>query len=341
MERINMIQKPYRSFFLICTAFVMALSACASPEAPAPTLDVNEIVNQVAATIEMGFTQTALAMPTATSTPEPTITPLPSATLQPLIATTPTVAASPTLTGPTPLPVNPATANGCYNAALVSEGTVPNRTDFKSGDTFQKTWRLVNTGTCEWNGEFKIAHVSGDYFGSDTTKIRQRVGVGIIADVSLEMEAPGGLSGTVVSNWQMVTDTGLSFGPLLTVSIILPGTNATATSVGCYSSALVSETIPAGSKMDPGERFEKTWTIKNTGTCDWVRDFMFEFAGGYDFQGADRVRITQKVAPGATVDISMSIDAPTDPDSYSSSWQMATDDGSSFGRIFTIDIKVR
>src|SRR3990172_2514370 len=187
IERINMIQKPCYSFFLICTVFVIALSACASPEPAAPTLDMNLIFTQVGATMAMGYTQTAQAFPAATNTPEPTITLTPgaSATLQPLIVTTATVAASPTLAGPTPLPVNPATANGCYNAALVSEGTVPNRTDFKPDDTFTKTWRLINTGTCEWNGEFKIAYVSGSYLGSDTTKIRQRVGVGITADVSL------------------------------------------------------------------------------------------------------------------------------------------------------------
>lgn len=334
-------QKSYYRPFLLITVFAMALSACGSPAAAAPTVDVNALVLQVASTLQAGYTQTALAMPTATNTPEPTITPLPSATLQPLVVTSPTASITPTLAGPTPLPVNPATANGCYNAALVADVTVPAGTSFKTGATFTKTWRVINTGTCDWTSEFKITYAGGNLFGADTTKIRQRVPVGGIADISLNMEAPSNMSGTVVSNWQLATDAGSLFGPLLSASIILPGSNPTATAIGCYNSALVSETIPAGSKMDPGERFEKTWTIKNTGTCDWARDFMFEFAGGYDFQGADRVRITQKVAPGATVDISMSIDAPSDSESYSSSWRMTTDDGSSFGQFFTIDIKVR
>jgi len=338
-----MIQKSYFSFFLICAVFVMTLSACASPEASAPTLDINEVVNQVAATIQMGYTQTALAMPTATNTPEPTITLTPAAspTPQPLIITTPTVTVAPTLSGPTPLPVNPATANGCYNAALVSEGTVPNRTDFKPGDTFKKTWRLINTGTCEWNGEFKIAYVSGDYFGSDTTKIRQRVGVGIIADVSLEMTAPSGLSGTVVSSWQMVTDTGLLFGPLLTVSILLPGTNATATSVGCYNATLVSDaTIPNGTRLDPGESFTKAWQIKNSGTCDWNGDFKITFVGG-DLFGSDTTKIRQKDVAGTTTEISLPMVAPSSSGSVTSSWQMADDSGNLFGQVFTIQIVVR
>jgi hypothetical protein len=338
-----MIKKSTTSILLIIVLFAMTLSACGSPQAAAPTLDMNLIFTQVGATMQMGFTQTAQALPTATQTPEPTMTlsPAASVTLQPLLVTTPTLAASPTLSGPTPLPVNPATANGCYNASLVSESTVPNRPDFKPGDTFTKTWRLINTGTCDWNGDFKIAYVSGSYFGSDTTKIRQRVGVGVTGEVSLEMTAPSGVSGTVVSNWQLITDTGLTFGPVLTASIILPGSNATATSVGCYSSALVSETIPSGSRLDPGERFEKTWQIKNTGTCEWTRDFKFTYIGGYDFQGADTTAIRQKVPAGSTVEVSMSIDAPNDPESYTSSWQLTNDEGDFFGQVFTIDIRVK
>jgi hypothetical protein len=299
---------------------------------------MNLIFTQVGATMEMGYTQTAQALPSATNTLEPTITPLPSATLQPLVVTTATVAASPTLTGPTPLPVNPATANGCYNAALVSEGTVPNRTDFKPDDTFTKSWRLINTGTCEWNGEFKIAYVSGNYFGADTTKIRQRVGVGITADVSLEMTAPSGVSGTVVSNWQMVSDTGLQFGPLLTVSILLPGSNATATSVGCYNAVLVSDvSVP---RLDPGVEFTKTWQIKNSGTCDWTSDFKIAFVGG-DLLGSDTTKIRQRVPAGSTADISLPMVAPGSSGTVSSSWQMMNDSGSLFGQVFTFDVVVR
>jgi hypothetical protein len=339
-----MIKKSNVSFLLGIAVLVPFLSACGSPQSAAPpTLDVNEIVMQVAGTLQMGYTQTALAMPSATLTPEATITPLSaaSATLQPLAVTTPTAAALPTATGPTPLPVNPATANGCYNAALVSESTVPNRSDFKPDDTFKKTWRLINTGTCDWNGEFKIAYVSGSYFGSDTTKIRQRVGVGITADVSLEMTAPSGVSGTVVSNWQMVTDTGLPFGPLLTVSIILPGTNATATSVGCYDATLVSDvSIPSGTRLDPGEIFTKTWQIKNSGTCDWTSDFKIAYVGG-DLFGSDTTKIRQRVPAGSTANISLDMVAPGSSDTYPSSWQMMNDSGSLFGQVFTFEIVVR
>ena len=117
-----MTQKSYFSLLLISAVFAVALSACGSPESSAPTMDVNEIVQQVAATLQMGFTQTAQAMPTSTNTPEPTETPLPSATLEPLLISTATVVPSSTAPASlTALPINPATANGCYNAWFVKK----------------------------------------------------------------------------------------------------------------------------------------------------------------------------------------------------------------------------
>lgn len=336
-------QKPYSLFLLISIVSIITLSACASPQEPAPTLDMNAVFTQVAATMAMDYTQTVLAMPTATNTPEPTFTPPASPTPQPqpIIEMTPTVAPSPTFSGPTPIPVNAATAYGCYNAALVTDVSVPAGTNFKPGDPFSKTWRLINTGTCEWTGDFKITYVGGNLFGSDTTKIRKRVGVGGTADISLDMVAPSGSSGTVVSNWQMATDTGNLFGPVLAVSIVLPGSNPTATSTGCYSATLVSSSIPKGYKAKPGEVFEQAWQIKNSGTCDWTGDFKMTFVGGELF-GSDTTKIRQRVPAGSTAQISLPLMvAPSSSGTFTSSWQMANDNGNLFGQVFTIEINVK
>ncbi len=118
------------------------------------------------------------------------------------------------------------------------------------------------------------------------------------------MVAPAG-SGTVVSNWQMATDTGKFFGPVLTVSINLPGTTATTTSGGCYHATLVSDvTIPNGTELKPGETFTKTWEIKNSGTCDWNSNFKITFVGGNLF-GSDTTKIRKFVGAGDTTNISL------------------------------------
>lgn len=335
-----MIRRCCYQFFLISAVFILTLSACASPETPIPTVDMNALFTQVAATIAMEYTQTALALPTATNTPELTFTPPATSTLPPMILETPTAVIPPTPTGPTPLPVNPATANGCYNAALVADMTDPNVTDFKPGDTFKKTWRLINTGTCDWNGDFKITHVGGDLFGTDTTKIRKRVGVGIIADISLNMVAPSGV-GMVTSNWQMATDNGNLFGPVITVAIDLPGGTSTSGSGACYNATLVSDvTVPAGTEMNPGDAFTKTWAIQNSGTCEWTNDFKITYVGG-DLLGSDTTKIRKFVKAGATANISLNMVAPSGSGTVTSSWQMADSTGTLFGQVFTVQIVLK
>ena len=335
-----MIQKSYSPFLLVGVVFLLALSACASPQAPAPTMDMDAVFTQVAGTLEIGYTLTALAMPTATptNTPEPTLTSEASPTPQPLIVESPTATITPTFASLASMYTNPATANGCYNAGLVENVTVPDGTKYDPGDTFTKTWRLINTGTCDWTGEFKITYVGGNLFGSDTTKIRQRVPVGSTGDISLPMVAPSG-SGTVVSNWQMASDTGARFGPVLTISIELPVT--TSGSGNCYNATLISDvTIPDGTEMEPGDEFTKTWEVKNSGSCEWTRDFKITYVGGNLF-GSDTTKIRQFVKAGATVNISLPMVAPNGSGSATSSWQMADANGNLFGQIFTVQIVLK
>jgi len=335
-----MTRKSYFPLLLVNIVFVAALSACGSPEASAPTLDMNEIVQHVASTLQTGSTQTAQAMPTATDTPEPTLTPIPSATREPLVVATATLLPTATFAGPTALPIEPSTANGCYNAWFVADVTIPDGTKFDPGDAFTKTWRLLNTGTCEWTGDFKIVYVGGNMFGSDSVKIRQRVGVGSTADISLDMYAPH-RSGTAISNWRMTTADGDLFGPVLSVSILLPGGDATKVAGDCLNAVLVSDvTVPSGTKMDAGKEFTKTWEVENTGSCAWTRDFKITFVGG-DVLGSDTTKIRQRVEPGATAEISLPMIVPNGSGYVSSSWQMSDDNNVLFGQVFTFNILIK
>jgi hypothetical protein len=337
---MNMSQKPYFPYFLIAVVLLMILSACGSPEGAGPTLDMNAVFTQVAATVAADYTLTAQAMPAATNTPESTVTPPPSPTLaQSAILTPPPVAASPTFLAVTAAPTFSSTAYDCYDAALEADVTIPDGTKFDPGDSFEKTWRVKNTGTCDWTADFKITYVGGDLFGSDTTKIRQRVLVDSTKDITLRMVAPSS-SGTVTSSWQMATDDENLFGPVLTVSIKLPG--STTTSAGtCYHATLVSDvTIPAGTEFDPGDSFKKTWEVLNSGTCAWTNDFKITFVGG-NLLGSDTTKIRKRVDPGDSTNISLSMVAPSDSGSVTSSWQMADDSGNLFGNVFTVEIVVK
>ena len=161
-------------------------------------------------------TETPTAVPaTATATPQPLPpTNTPTELVVPVTGESPTPSATPTEF----VPNNPA---DCVNkATFVTDVTIPDNTEMKPGNTFTKTWQIQNTGTCDWNENFKFTFVGGDLFGSDTTKIRRYIGSGSTLNVSLKMVAPSG-SGTVTSSWRMADDSGNLFGQIFTVQIVL------------------------------------------------------------------------------------------------------------------------
>ena len=327
----------------------ISLSACATPATPTPTADVSVFYTQAAATVVQGLTQTAVAMPTSTPTATSTTTPIPSPTpdlsLTALAGTaTPVPPAQSSFPSATPIPVNPATAFGCYNASFVADVTIQFAPNYKPGDSFTKTWRVKNTGSCDWPRGFKIAYVSGDHFGTDTTEIGQKVTAGNFAEISLNMTAPN-LSGVVTSNWQLTTDIGKAFGPVLQAAITLPAsptaTAGTVTGSSCLNSTLVEDvTIPSGTEMNTNQTFTKTWRIKNTGTCSWSTDFKLVFVGG-DTLGSDTTKIRQNIGPGANLEISLDMTAPSTTGIISSAWQLASESGQLFGELFSFSITVK
>jgi len=335
------------SLAVILSAF---LSACGSLTTPSPTMDVGIFYTQAAATIALGLTQTSQAEPSVTpvpanSTPRPTSPPTQDPATE--AQNTPETALptpQPVPASPTPLiTADPATAHGCYNAVLVADVTIRFAPTFNPGERFTKTWRVKNTGSCDWPRGFKIDFVSGNSFGAENTFIDQKVSAGSIADISLEMTAPN-LTGVVNSNWRLNTNIGKPFGPLLNVAITLPGSLsiiATTSGSGCLNSVLISDvTIPNGAQIQPNTTFKKTWSIKNTGSCIWNRDFKITFVGG-ELLGADTTKIRQEVGPGASANISLNMTSPSKAGTYSSAWQLASDDGQLFGQLFAFGIVVK
>jgi len=113
----------------------------------------------------------------------------------------------------------------------------------------------------------------------------------------------------------------------------------------CNNSAFEGDvTIPDGTVLKPGEDFEKTWAIRNTGTCTWDEGYAFVFIGGdnaidpYDF----KFKLTKDfVAGGEAVNLSIKLTAPLKSGTYSGTWRMRNDQGYYFGQIFSVYIEVK
>lgn len=102
----------------------------------------------------------------------------------------------------------------------------------------------------------------------------------------------------------------------------------------CLYAAFVKETIPDKTKFSPGESFTKSWTLKNTGVCDWNTDYRISFKSGNQMGAADFVKISEETDFGETIKIDVDMKAPSSDGTYKGIWQMETNKGVKFGEVW-------
>jgi hypothetical protein len=108
----------------------------------------------------------------------------------------------------------------------------------------------------------------------------------------------------------------------------------------CYAMSFVKDvTIPDNTAMNPGQKFTKTWRVRNSGTCAWESGFKFAFASGDAMSGATVV-LSKAVASGEEIELSVELTTPNKSGSLQGNWRMAQADGTFFGEQVYVLIKV-
>jgi hypothetical protein len=126
----------------------LALSACNLPASTEEPAGPGAVLTAAAQTVEANLTQLALQ-----SSPTVSVQPISAtATATATLAAVTSVAAPPTGGAP-----GASATSDCDNADFVTDVTVPDGTVLDPGETFTKTWRLKNAGTCSWTPSY--AHV--------------------------------------------------------------------------------------------------------------------------------------------------------------------------------------
>ncbi|MEW5830694.1 MAG: NBR1-Ig-like domain-containing protein [Chloroflexota bacterium] len=199
----------------------LLLSACGPSATPEPTptpVDIPAIQTRAVGQFILGLTETAIAnpSPTPTGTPSPTATNTPAST---------GAASIPTLSGGGT--VQP--TQSCYSMAFVADITIPDNTNIAPGQTFTKTWKVVNNGTCAWEVGFMFAFVGGDQMNGATVTLTEAVAVNEQVEFSVDFTAPTNKTGKVQSNWRMSTASGTFFGDEVYVIIEVGGSTLTPT----------------------------------------------------------------------------------------------------------------
>jgi fibronectin type 3 domain-containing protein len=114
----------------------------------------------------------------------------------------------------------------------------------------------------------------------------------------------------------------------VTIASTTPPTQSNCTDKAQFISDV---TIPDGTVISPGAAFVKTWRLKNIGTCTWTTAYSMIFDSGSQMSGASPVMMPSNVAPGANVDLTVNLVAPTSIGTYRGYWKFKNAAGVPFG----------
>ena len=150
--------------------------------------------------------------PSATSAPDPTASPTAELNPTPTTDVLPTEAPIPTAVeaAATPSPTSQPEQDCIDKAAFYSDLTIPDGMVLKMGETFTKTWRIRNEGTCTWS-EYELVYSGGDALNGAMSNPMPDVGPGEYGDISVVLKAPQ-RAGGLISYWQFKNTAGKTFG---------------------------------------------------------------------------------------------------------------------------------
>ena len=164
---------------------------------------------------------------TSACSPAPTQTPFIPPTAQPQLIE-PTLIINPTqnvvVIQTTPLStiviptatINPA---GCVNNLIfVEDLTIPDNTPIAYGATIDKQWLVQNSGTCNWNADYRLKYIGGAVLGAPEEIALYPAKSGTQATIQITFTAPF-TDGKYESAWQAFDPSGLAFGDPIFIRI--------------------------------------------------------------------------------------------------------------------------
>jgi len=118
-----------------------------------------------------------------------------------------------------------------------------------------------------------------------------------------------------------------------TVTPLATAKPATATVVTkCdWVSFVADVSVPDGTTYSPSTAFVKTWRLKNIGTCTWTPSYSLVFVSGDQMGASSAIALPGNVAPGQTIDLSVSMVAPATVKAYTGNWMLKNASGVVFG----------
>jgi hypothetical protein len=134
--------------------------------------------------------------------------------------------------------------------------------------------------------------------------------------------------------------------PLPTATATFTQVPPTKTPIPCDRVEFVKDvSYPDNTEVAPGEVFIKTWRLKNAGACTWSPEYALVFTGGESMGTPAAVPVPGYVAPGQTVDVSVTLTAPLTGGTYRGDYKLRNASNEVFGlgasnKSFYVQVKV-
>jgi polar amino acid transport system substrate-binding protein len=166
---------------------------------------------------------------------------------------------------------------------------------FVPGQGFTKSWRVRNSGNCNWAADYSLRFVFGNspaaQMGGQSVVVGTSIAPNATVDLSANLIAPG-VYGTYQGFWQMYNSAGVPFGERVWVGISVPNPNPPPTPTPPPTPG-ISFTVD-NSTVNAGQCVNFSWNVQNVSGVWFYPD-------GQDYRGYGRPGVgTEQACPGQT-----------------------------------------
>ncbi len=96
--------------------------------------------------------------------------------------------------------------------------------------------------------------------------------------------------------------------------------------------AFLGQSLPDKLQVRPGTTLTITWTIKNNGTAGWTKEYRMRYFSGIQAK-ADTYNFSKDVPANGTIDLTVTILAPSAYGDYGTWWKLTNAQGQNFGDV--------
>jgi hypothetical protein len=128
--------------------------------------------------------------------------------------------------------------------------------------------------------------------------------------------------------------------PLATGTHLTATVNPSVLAFGCNNLAFVRDVnYPSGTLVKAGDNISKTWKVANNGTCNWLYQYSLVLLSA-NYPLTDSFKLGHVVTVNDWAEISVNLDIPKNPGTYTSYWRLSDGAGHMFGATLTASVEV-